>query len=166
MGICQIKFVMYASDGGGGFGVWDCAWESNPELASLRSPSSQRISRGLNTRASQSEDDILSYGCSSIRIAKKTTPEQVRMSSFLVTRTGRRLWRLSNHLAASRQMGKMHMRYQNFIYSEHLAGFVSEQWISKNERASLMRRSFVFGDPSGNRTPDTLIKSQVLYRLS
>ena len=34
---------------------------------------------------------------------------------------------------------------------------------TKHQRGALV---FCFGDPSGNRTPDTLIKSQVLYRLS
>ena len=35
----------------------------------------------------------------------------------------------------------------------------------KQKKSRRTRRDF-FGDPSGIRTPDTLIKSQVLYRLS
>ena len=36
----------------------------------------------------------------------------------------------------------------------------------KKRRATYLLRGVLFGEPSGIRTPDTLIKSQVLYRLS
>ena len=37
---------------------------------------------------------------------------------------------------------------------------------SPNKKGLAFASPFLFGDPSGIRTPDTLIKSQVLYRLS
>ena len=45
--------------------------ESNPDLASLRSASSKRISHGLNARASLCEDDIFSMSFQTAQITKK-----------------------------------------------------------------------------------------------
>jgi hypothetical protein len=56
--------------------------ESNPDLASLRSASSKRISRGLNTRASLCEDDILSMDFQTVKITKKSKEHFVLLALF------------------------------------------------------------------------------------
>ena len=43
---------------------------------------------------------------------------------------------------------------------------VAKQVIANPDRLYIALRTTTVGDPSGIRTPDTLIKSQVLYRLS
>ena len=56
--------------------------ESNPDLASLRSASSKRISRGLNTRTSLCEDDILSMDFQTIQLTKKNKEHFVLLVLF------------------------------------------------------------------------------------
>jgi hypothetical protein len=78
------------------------------------------------------------------RVSKKEQATQSVACSFLVTRTGRRRWRLSKHLAASRQMGKMHIRHQIFSCSEHLAGFASAKQITKTKKEHSASVPFLF----------------------
>ena len=49
-------------------------------------------------------------------------------------------------------------------YARHIKVFLS--WYQKVKEKSLCNTGFLFGTPSGARTLDTLIKSQVLYQLS
>jgi len=56
--------------------------ESNPDLVSLCSTSSKRISRGLNTRASLCEDDILSMDFQTIQLQKKNKEHFVLLVLF------------------------------------------------------------------------------------
>ncbi len=51
-----------------------------------------------------------------------------------------------------------------FFTLQALSGFESLFYITKKQNTK--RRSALFGTPSGTRTLDTLIKSQVLYQLS
>ena len=45
-------------------------------------------------------------------------------------------------------------------------GFVFIGKNAKYKKKDTLARVFLFGAPSGIRTPDTLLKRQVLYRLS
>ena len=131
--------------------------ESEPRTHAI-GVSSKRISRGLNTRASQGEDDILSSGYSSPRDNKRHTPDGVCL--LLVTHRGIR----TTFCARRQQKVLLHLAQNKQILRICGVPFASKSLTNKKPA---MKADFLFvGDPSGNRTPDTLIKSQVLYRLS